>query len=147
MARLILAFLSIILVVPLFAFGQSQKNIVVCPEPPTVTESIVNGDAHWEAIRDEGKRGLHLESVSIYAGHPSRLGSLIPDQVVSKGRTRNSIWKLPATPNEEYWLACGYMNTQLMLAQRIPLGTKRCEVNESLLPNGNRLTINSISCE
>jgi hypothetical protein len=52
-------FSLVICAIPLFDFGQSQRSVVVCPEPPTVTEYIVNGDAHLEAIRDEGKRGLH----------------------------------------------------------------------------------------
>lgn len=121
-------------------------GLVKCPESPTVEESFRDVDAGWEVVRDEGKRGVHLTSISVYDGHPSGMATLVPNAASEKNKKRISRWNLTPNTGAGYWVACNYSNTLLMVAKRVPSSASTCEVSETLLPNGRSIAIDSVRC-
>lgn len=128
------------------AYSEDAGDFLKCPEAPAVKESLVDLEPGWEIVRDEGKRGVHLVSISVYDGHPSGMAVLVPDAVSTKNRKRVSLWKLSSAPQEGYWISCNYSNTQLMLARRVPGSAETCEVGETLSSNGRLLSIDVVRC-
>lgn len=121
-------------------------ELVKCPESPAVEESFRDVDAGWEAIRDEGKRGVHLTSISVYDGHPSGMATLVPNAASEKNKKRISRWHLTPNSGAGYWVACNYANTLLMVTRRVPSSASVCEVSETLLPDGRSIAIDSVRC-
>lgn len=143
-APLLIGALTILLTVP--AHAGEPIGLVKCPESPAVEESFRGVDAEWEVVRDEGKRGVHLVSVSVYDGHPSGMATLVPTTSSEKNRKRISRWHLAPNSEAGYWVACNYSNTLLMIAKRVPSSAGVCEVSETLLPTGRPLAIDSVRC-
>lgn len=128
------------------ASADDRSEFVKCPESPAVEESFRDVEPGWEALRDEGKRGVHLTSISIYDGHPSGMATLVPNTAETKNKKRTSRWNLVPNSESGYWLSCNYSNTLLMVARRIPLSASVCEVGETLLPNGRSLSVDFVRC-
>lgn len=120
---------------------------LACPDKLEISESATLPEGNWSAVKDEGRRGHFLESVSIYAGHPSQLATLVPDKTKSLTGQRKYIWNLPEAGASGYWLACSYAHTLLILTRALPNEIRRCELTESRLPSGVRLGIVGFACQ
>lgn len=117
-----------------------------CPREIKVTESVAVVDNSWSATRNKGGRYI-LDNVSVYWGHPSRMGTLIPDESIERSLRRVSTWNLDASGKEEHWVACSYLNSLTLLTKVLPKNYKKCELTTELLPTGTKLSIESFACE
>ncbi|PTT87821.1 hypothetical protein DBR42_10890 [Pelomonas sp. HMWF004] len=128
------------------ACATEEAEVLRCPDSPAVEESFRDVDPAWEVMRDEGKRGIHLTSISIYDGHPSGMATLVPNATNVKNKKRISRWELAPTSGAGYWFSCNYSNTQLMVARRVPNTARVCEVGETLLANGRSISVDFLRC-
>lgn len=120
---------------------------IECPKNIEVIESAQNVGDEWKVEKDLGKRGKFLDSVSVYSGHPNNMGNLIPDKTSQTNRQRKYLWIFNENDQGEFWVACTYTNSALLLTKPIRKGTRRCELTEKLLPTGAKLAIESMNCE
>ena len=125
----------------------ANRSSITCPESIEVNETYKANDKLWLVVIDKGRRGHFLESVMIYSGHPDEMASLIPDESSDNNQTEISTWNLIAAENEQFWIACAYSNTRVMLTQSLPKAYKQCQVTTALLPTGAKLKIESIICK
>ncbi len=129
------------------AVAQATTHNFVCPAMLDITETMANTAQPWEAVIDQGRRGVHLIGVTMYLGHPDQMASLVPDKTSVKNRKQLATWHLSGGKTEVYWLACNYSNTRLMLAQKLPASVTSCEVRQTLLPNGKAMSVDAIQCQ
>lgn len=93
-----------------------------CPATISVAASA-QAPAGWEAVPSAQPSAFN--SITLFSGHPREMASLVPDKQDRSGKQLVSTWKLPGG-TERYWLACGYAQTTLQVAQRLPAGLSRC---------------------
>ncbi|MBB2484591.1 hypothetical protein H5407_05060 [Mitsuaria sp. WAJ17] len=108
--------------------------------------------APWQAMADPGLPVHGLSGVSMLQGPPALGARLVPDFEHKTARQRRYGWTFSpvqaAAPAEEArWLACSYHHTALILVRPLPVGAKRCEVQEALLPTGRSLRIEGLRCD
>jgi hypothetical protein len=135
------------LALAIFVNTNTLASEFVCPESLEVTESATTPDNRWIIVKDAGRRGHFIDSVSIYAGHPRDLANLAPDRTKNIPGQRKTQWNLPEANATEYWLACAYTNSLLMLARPLPREIRSCILTESRLPSGVRIGIVSFVCQ
>lgn len=63
-----------------------------------------------------------VERISLTSGPPDQQATLVPD-VSTK---RSIAWKL--SDKDEYWVACHYLFTNLLLTRKLPHGMRECSV-------------------
>jgi len=102
--------------------AQAAPLVLSCPATLTVADSA-QAPAGWEAVPSAQPHAFH--NVSLFSGHPREMASLVPDKQNRSGQQLVSTWSLPGG-SQPYWLACGYAQTTLQLAQRLPAGLSRC---------------------
>ena len=129
------------------AFAADRDHLLSCPESIKVTEKASGVDAAWQVTLDKGRGEYSLENIGFYAGHPSRMASLVPDSTDDSAGERKSIWRFPQDGSTRYWIACSYRNTRLLATKKLRAGVKTCEVNEQLLPSGAVFKISGVVCQ
>jgi hypothetical protein len=102
--------------------AQAAPLVLACPATVTVAASA-RAPAGWEAVPSAQPHAFN--GVGLFSGHPRELAGLVPDKQSRSGKQLVSSWSLPGG-SERYWLACGYNQTTLQLAQRLPAGLSRC---------------------
>lgn len=117
-----------------------------CPKEIHGTESVVIADNSWSATRNERGRQL-FDSVSVYWGHPRRMGALVPDESIERNLKRVSTWNLDASGKEEHWVACSYTDSLTLLTKVLPKNYKKCVLTTGLTPAGTKSRIESFVCE
>lgn len=125
----------------------AEKLSVECPPTIETNESAKDVGDSWRLEQDLGKRGKFLDSISIYSGPPKEMATLVPDKTTQKSKKRKSVWSFSNQSNDQYWVACTYTNSSLLLTKPLPKGTKKCELSESLLATGVKLAVESLICE
>ena len=78
-----------------------------------------------------------LERVGLYLDSHNEMGELIPDNddnLGINGKEQNAIWNF--FPEERYWIACRYQNTDLLARQKLPAGVKSCEEIDGISSKG-----------
>ena len=128
------------------ASGFSATVEIRCPEEIQVAEQVTSTHADWSSTPDLGIRGYYLAGLSLYSGHPSELASLVPGRTIAGKRSARHIWQFQAGPAESYWIGCSYQHSRSLLIRPLPAGVTRCELTESLLPDGTRQRIESFVC-
>ncbi len=96
--------------------------VLSCPASLSVAASA-QAPAGWEAV--PSTQPLSLNNISLFSGHPREMASLVPDSQRRRGKQLLSTWSLTGG-SEGYWLACGYAQTTVQAAQRLPAGLTRC---------------------
>lgn len=122
--RLSLTTLGAAFVVPA---AQAAPLVLNCPATVSVAASA-QPPAGWEAVPSAQPHAFN--GIGLFSGHPREMASLVPDKQSRSGKQLVSTWSLPGG-SERYWLACGYTQTTLQLAQRLPAGLSRCTATHS----------------
>jgi hypothetical protein len=102
--------------------AQAAPLLLSCPASISVAASA-QAPAGWEAV--PSTQPSSFNGVGLFSGHPREMASLVPDKQNRSGKQLVSTWSLPGG-SERYWLACGYTQTTLQVAQRLPAGLSRC---------------------
>jgi hypothetical protein len=102
--------------------AQAAPLALSCPATLSVAASA-QAPAGWEAVPSAQPHAFN--GVGLFSGHPREMASLVPDKQSRSGKRRLSTWSLPGG-SDRYWLACGYAQTTLQVAQRLPAGLSRC---------------------
>ncbi len=116
-----------------------------CPESAPVSQTIQAAPEGWQAVASSAT--VRLDRVSFYFQHPKEDGSLVPDSTKKIAGEARDLWNFPRKPGDEYWLACVYRNTTMMLTQKLDAKISSCEVRYSLMPSGERLAVKAILCK
>jgi hypothetical protein len=103
----------------------SEATEISCPESIAVNQSSDKAPKGWEAVNDKAST-FFLDKVALYAGHPSEMASLVPDN--DDDYPQKSVWTFGKGKKGDMWLACQYRNTSMMLAQPIPANASTCIV-------------------
>lgn len=118
-----------------------------CPRAIDVAEAPTSGHPAWETTIDKGKLDYFLETVRIYAGHPSGMANLTPARTVRVGGKIVSAWQLPADRSARYWVACVYGNSKTLLTRPLPDGLQRCRLTVKTFPGGARAGVDAFTCD
>jgi len=102
--------------------AQAAPLVFTCPATLAVTESA-QAPAGWETVA--AGQPHTFNGISLFSGHPREMASLVPDKQSRSGKQLLSSWSLPGG-SERYWLACGYAQTTVQAARRLPAGLSRC---------------------
>ena len=97
-----------------------------CPDVVNVNQALSAPIAGWTATLDDTP--LRLARVTFYDGPPEERASLVPDQTRRDAGQEIETWHLTPSTNRQIWIACGYANTGVMLAQSLPRTTRSCSV-------------------
>lgn len=117
--------------------NSSSEAFQTCPDTIETKQKIRKRPVGWESYEEPFKN--KLEGVTFYYKHPSKIMSLKYDSEEEHKDGAVYLWNLgPA----EYWLECGYSETSVQLARRLPANISQCRV--SYLPNHGR--ISKIDC-
>ena len=73
------------------------------------------------------------------------MASLVPDEATTSKGTAADIWKLES--GDEYWVACNYAGTSAQLFQKVPARARTCKAQYTLMSDGQRDQLQSVSCE
>ena len=98
---------------------QCPDNIAVVETPPTAPP------AGWATVFMPHTFGYSFHHVGIFDEHPSKRYSLVPDDIERKGLSQ-SVWGLSSKNPRDYWLACHYNHTNVLLSRRLPAGLSNC---------------------
>jgi len=131
--------ITAVLIACCLAYAGSAAAITFdCPRTLEIQQTATLADKSWDQVADRGIGPASLQTIAVYTDHPSKSGSLVPDQTKQSGQMEITIWRLPQDP-APYWMACIYANSRVMLAKSVPKDAKQCQMTESLLnkkPNG-----------
>jgi hypothetical protein len=116
-----------------------------CPDSLSTSQSATRTPPGWEAVPSSGT--AHLDSVGFYLDNPGKGGALAPDKTEKKEREESVLWTFSRAPGDQFWAACIYTGTNLMLVRKIAPDVSKCEVRYALLPSGSRLRLTAISCK
>ncbi|KTC89656.1 hypothetical protein OQJ18_08260 [Fluoribacter dumoffii] len=94
-----------------------------CPQTIQTNQSLRGNLNQWEAFQDDLNSIHYFERVTFYSGHPKEHASLAPDHEDSK--KEKLTWSLG---KQEIWIACEYTGTKIQLIQKLPYGSKSCNV-------------------
>lgn len=109
---------------------QAAPLVLTCPATISVAASA-QAPAGWEAVTSSQPHPFH--GIGVFSGHPREMASLVPDKQSRGGKRLLSAWSL-AGGSDRYWLACGYAQTALQVAQRLPAGLARCTATHTGTP-------------
>jgi hypothetical protein len=128
---------------PLFSIAAPQSSEYHCPSSIDASHNKVTP---WELIPDalnpmplsrRHNPPFILEKVGLYLDSHNEMGELIPDNddnLGVGGKEKNALWNF--FPEERYWVACSYQNTNLLARQKLPAGVKSCEEIDDVSPKG-----------
>ncbi|HVO74274.1 MAG TPA: STY0301 family protein [Ignavibacteriaceae bacterium] len=110
--------------------GINQSNgfpdQLVYPDKIIVKQALVNIEPGWESFEDDVR--LQLTSIGIFEGHPKEKTSLVPDKEDKFNGYPRSIWYLAENGKRNYWIACYYDRTSIVLTRKIDFNISYCEV-------------------
>lgn len=106
------------------AAAHAGGEAVACPAAILATSTTASS-SEWEALAGTGQH--KLDNVRIYAGHPSADVPLAPDEYPKK-KTLVARWRLELDPKYEYWVACAYRGTPVVLAKQLDRKLSQCMI-------------------
>jgi hypothetical protein len=101
---------------------------ISCPKQIKTNSTLIEKSSEWEAVGISHPQ--YFEQISLTSGHPDQQATLVPDIETKK----HIGWNISA--DEEVWMVCSYMSSNVRLAQRLPVTVRRCFVQ--LKPVGTR---------
>jgi hypothetical protein len=105
---------------PIFA------QAVQCPETIRVSQQIAEVPAGW--IAGASDLPIQATGVTFFDGPPEQMASLVYDSYRTTKQEARGLWTFKANSPGGIWISCGYAQTIVTLAQRLPGSTTRCEV-------------------
>jgi len=105
------------------------------PLPPTVIDcpahievkSTVTAPAGWAPVAGNGRHPL--SNVTMFAGPPIELASLVPTGSLKRQGVAIDFWTFLPNPPEPIYLGCSYHQTGEMLSRPVGAGVTRCETH------------------
>lgn len=122
--------------------GASDLN---CPGTLPVQQTATAIPAGWDAVQID--RQELIDKVSFYLSHPSSGGALVPDKTQKTGSEERVIWTFTRKPGDDFWMACSYINTSVLLTRKLGSDVSECMVSYDLLPSGKRLRLKGVLCK
>ncbi|CAN7381726.1 hypothetical protein LJR289_002246 [Pseudoduganella sp. LjRoot289] len=104
------------------AAAHAHAETVLCPAAILATSTAASS-SDWEAVPGTGQH--KLENARLYSGHPSEEVPLAPDES-PKGKPLVARWRLELDPKHEYWVACTYRGTPVVLAKQLDRKLSQC---------------------
>ncbi|MBA2650646.1 MAG: hypothetical protein H0U73_00040 [Tatlockia sp.] len=101
----------------------SSAMSIKCPEEIKTKQSLQQEIKGWNPFINEPSSIHHFNRITFYAGHPKENASLAPDN-----ERKDPTWTFDAN---DIWLACGYLNTNIQLIQKLPTRIKKCKATYS----------------
>ena len=126
--------------------ADAERVAIDCPRTVTHNETVTANYPGWESMIDKGNVAYALQTIRVYAGHPSEMANLTPSKLARTKGLQVTSWQLPADANG-YWVACAYQNAMTVLVKPLPASTHSCRLAEKLLPSGALAGIDSFICE
>jgi len=117
-----------------------------CPdaiEPRAELAAPVDG---WRVEVDPGRPGHRLDGIGFFLGPPRDGGRLAPDAERKGKDTLTATWNLPASGAEEFWIACSYADTNLMLVRKLDRTVRSCAVEHQLSAKGAVVRVKGVAC-
>ncbi len=136
----------ILLLLPLLSVAKIETAEYSCPLSIQTSQTSDSKLDPWKIVSDKGTPGFFFFSVGLYAQHPDNNAALVPNTTYTKTETeRKSNWRLSS--EEEYWIACAYLNTNLLAIQKLPVGIKSCEVTDLKSSSGKFKSSAKVICQ
>lgn len=139
--------LLLVLCLPIVASSALAAN-VVCPPSILETPNVSTVEKGWTVVAPTGTRWL--EHVGIYFGSITDPGALVPDSDKSGIAKETVTWQMPRDKDENdtnaYWIGCSYLDTSVILFQKVGASVTTCVASYDLLPTGERLRLSAMNC-
>ena len=100
-------------------------SLVDCPRTLGVEQKAVSLPVGWSAADDGSPH--RLAGVTFFDGPPAELASLKYDETAPADMEWTGIWHFGPNPRE-FWIACSFSGTSLVLSRRLPAEVKVCRV-------------------
>jgi len=125
----------------------AQAPVAACPPLMEQAPPTAPGGSQWLGMIYKGNGESRLESIMVFDGHPSELGSLRPDQGKPVNREMTSTWHLDQPePGRSLWLACTYSNSNGIFARPLAPTIRECRLTQRVLASGRVAEMMSFSC-
>ncbi|WP_319522141.1 STY0301 family protein [uncultured Desulfosarcina sp.] len=122
--RIVLCILSLVLAAGLGNGSPGNASEWECPQQIETEQTLESVPGSWAAGKSQYPSTLKI--VYIYDGPPEQLAVLAAS---NKGSNDNFyLYTLDKENPRQYWIACVYRNTHLMLSKPLPKGLKSCKV-------------------
>lgn len=107
--------------------AQAGEEEIVCPSAILGATTVTTAEG-WEPVG--GAAEYKLEHAQLYSGHPSEEAPLTPEER-SRGKELVAQWRLKPGPAHEFWIACAYRDTTVVLARKLDARLSRCVAHYS----------------
>lgn len=96
--------------------------------PPNITTNQTLGGAVHDGWAGYGANGIHpFTGVSFFLGPPDQKALLAPSSHGKKGKHTVATWSPPKS-ELDYWVACEYAGTRVVLAKKLASNVDACVV-------------------
>jgi len=104
----------------------APQSVAQCPASIAVEQRLSGRVDPWTVGIDSATP--RLAGVTFYDGPPRELASPVNDEAAETKDTWTGIWRFAQSAGREYWVACSYSHTNVVLSRRLPTGTSECRV-------------------
>ncbi|WP_227245141.1 STY0301 family protein [Paraburkholderia caribensis] len=105
---------------------QAHADTLACPSSIEVSQFVSQPVPEGWEVRTE-PLGNNLAGVAFFDGDPKANASLIPVREERKNKNSVAIWEFKEN-TKPFWLACRYINTEIVLARPLPDRYRVCRV-------------------
>lgn len=122
----------------------AQALQLTCPPFLETEQGSNQAPEGWRAVVNRTGK-LPLVGANFTDGRPEQLGDLKGESARQRGRMTTTTWNVEGTSAEGLWLYCRYLDTTVVLTQKLPDGLKSCAMISTDDPTA-ALPIKSITC-
>jgi hypothetical protein len=97
-----------------------------CPARLPVRQTIAQDIAGWTAQNQEA--GYPFARVTFFPGPPAQSTLIVPTSEYKGAAGLHDVWDLPRSASG-YWVACGYGNTTVSIAKKLPDNVAYCQAD------------------
>ena len=127
-----------------FSQVSAAAQFNACP-PQIIVDQTTVAPPGWTAFDDaDGKKHRFL-SVDFSDGPPESRNTLAPNRQLKRNGNPVNVFIFPSDSQMQPWIQCAYSGTTMTLSQRLPTGTKKCEVEYDR--NFKEAVAKSVDCE
>jgi hypothetical protein len=108
----------------------AEVPVTQCPQQlPILQEALTQQVDGWKIVNNKDPQWLRGIAISAWE-YPAVQGLMVPtDEKLPKGDLIGHYETTPDTSGvHDYWAICQYMNSAVVLVQKLPMNVARCEV-------------------
>ena len=117
---------------------------LMCPPFLETEQGSSQAPEGWSAVVSRAGK-LPLVGANFTDGRPEQLADLKGESERRKGKISVTTWNVEGMSPDGLWLYCRYLDTTVVLTQRLPNGLKSCEMISTDDPAA-AVPIKSIKC-